>query len=417
MLTILFCLVFFQTEDASSYFERAAYLEQTMGDMDAAIEVYKEIIQNQSFSKRDQAKALLLAAKIQKKNGNELIYNTLLTRLIEDHPTQNDLVREAKQLRGDGNLIHQLKAIPWGNHETLHYLEMGKGKRGLMTIAISKTQNGDWVLLEQRHGALYPSTERAYLKGETFTPVTGRFRSLDYGNYQSEFKDQTILVESVDGRKMTFNMNEPTYLELQAMFITRRMPFAKDLLIDVPVYSHPMLMKFDLRGTITGRETITVAAGTFDCWVMESPMPFKIWIHAESPYQMVKYDIPEMKGELLKVSERNLTEGTTYTNEELGYQLELPAEWSLVNWPQSAESWFMTLQPELHGRVTFEKDGTAQDWLSEDYQEGKHPYQRQSLRLKHGDGFLYFVFEGIRDKMPGYEADIRSVVGSYKAID
>lgn len=91
-----------------------------------------------------------------------------------------------------------------------------------------------------------------------------------------------------------FDLPEPPFFDLaQVMEILRALPLAEGW--SARLYFVTPISPSDsglCQVTVTGRETVTVPAGTFDCWVVEENGPGeKTWIAVEAPHQLVKFQV------------------------------------------------------------------------------------------------------------------------------
>jgi len=92
-------------------------------------------------------------------------------------------------------------------------------------------------------------------------------------------------------REVTIPLPDPPFYDNEELiFVLRTLPFEvgwAGVLRDV-VTQQGQTAEVEVK--VTGREHVTVAAGDYDCWVVEMPLfEQTAWIAADSPHQVVLY--------------------------------------------------------------------------------------------------------------------------------
>ena len=87
-------------ESVSVQLEKALYQEGTVGDLDAAIEIYRQIIEDAEAHRRYVAEAWLRLGMCYHKKGQYAVASAAFNRLVQSFPEQEQLVAEANQQLG-----------------------------------------------------------------------------------------------------------------------------------------------------------------------------------------------------------------------------------------------------------------------------------------------------------------------------
>src|SRR6266567_3792503 len=87
-----------QTSTAAELLQKGIYLEETTGDLDGAIHVYKQVAKMTEESRSNAAQAEFRMGVCLQKKGHPAEALSTFQNLIRDYPEQVDLVARARQL-------------------------------------------------------------------------------------------------------------------------------------------------------------------------------------------------------------------------------------------------------------------------------------------------------------------------------
>jgi len=90
----------------------------------------------------------------------------------------------------------------------------------------------------------------------------------------------------------TVKLPAPPYFDNEEVVaVLRCLPLADGLKVQLDDIVTRTAAKRRVQATVTGKETVTVPAGTFECWVLEfTGLGQKAWIAAAPPNQLVRYE-------------------------------------------------------------------------------------------------------------------------------
>lgn len=315
---------------AAELLEKGIYAEETVGDLDAAIKVYQQVIAEGKKSNRAAAEAQFRIGMCLKKQGKSAEATEAFEKVVEQFPTETELVTKAKsQLPGSIALL----PVPWGDGDQLQ-LEMklatGLGV-GTQIYRVSRNnsdgsnrwQCDTWqtITINGQH-----SRSRVLVDGETFAPITSTWRHTLLGQATADYKDDsvTIRMNSKDNGK-TIDFDPPVFDNEQAAEAFRRLPL-------IPGYKTTMNIVATLSSTeiplgleVTGIETIDVPAGKFECFRLELNIGQTFWISNDAHRYIVRFDAGGVSAELNKITSQ-LANKPVLVDEER-FRLTLPTDW------------------------------------------------------------------------------------------
>ena len=105
-----------QGPTASELLQRGIYLEETVGDLDAAMGIYKQVVQMAAVSRVNAAQAEYRMGLCQQKQGHRAEAINTFQKLIREYPEQAAIVAKAREflpaesrLQGNANSCHSLE--------------------------------------------------------------------------------------------------------------------------------------------------------------------------------------------------------------------------------------------------------------------------------------------------------------------
>ncbi len=280
----------FSSQDPSVLLEKAIYTEETLGKLNDAIAIYKEIIGNTETTRTVAAQAIYRLGICYRKAGNETDALSTFSNLANLYPEQKDLIAKSLYLT--------LKAAPWVDGEVMRLTYNGSGVFGTY-ISESGQEAGKpvWNLRYLFGGGQSPSHYSGTEADDvTMLPLKSWVRSNQTSLEARYGSDSIEVINLKDSSQPSrqIRMEGATYDAWQIVPLLRRLPLKEGFQATVPLLEASTATSANVRFSVTGRETITVPAGTFDCYkvVMASddslPTDQKFWISADSHAYLAK---------------------------------------------------------------------------------------------------------------------------------
>ncbi len=116
---------------ASVSMREGLYAEEVEGDLDAAIRIYQQVIDDESAPKNIVAQALYRQGMCYMKKSNEAQAKAAFTKLIAEHSDQTELIAKVKPLLGDLGNADPASLMP---PSTIAYIEIGSPGKQVETL-------------------------------------------------------------------------------------------------------------------------------------------------------------------------------------------------------------------------------------------------------------------------------------------
>ncbi len=328
--------------------EKGIYYEETVGDLEKAIGIYQEIVDSAEANRQAAAQALYRLAECKLKSGQGIEANKLFRQVTEEYPEQTDLVARAnQQIYGPPNLA----PVPWEDGEILtNAVVMPTGANVGTAIYRAWFHNFEgkpaWHLeldIEIPVANQQQST-RTEVDPNTFYPIQG-YRKDALGEYASRYAPDAVTVSweaNGETKQKEVEVDRIVYDNEQALCLIRRLPLAEGYTTTFPVLSAHSFIVVDVGIEVTGMETVTVGAGTFDCFVTllkiivngSTVQRHTVWISKDEHRYPVKYDAESVVIQLTTIGRRNLDQQDAYyIDKEFGFQIWAPSGWSFGEFP------------------------------------------------------------------------------------
>jgi hypothetical protein len=322
--------------------EQAIYEEETVGNLDAAIEIYTNIVEETDAERAHVAQALYRLGQCQLKKGHDDLAAASFRKLVEHYPDQSGWTARARSyLPESPSPGVAIGPAPWKDGELLRLAVFSKrgDPLGDMTVsARSTTVDGSPAWLVEAFMGL-PKVEVAkyvyvYAERDSFVPLRTKL-------YHSQLG--TAVAEYVDGeRRMMLNrpgkLAEPynqklgavTYDNEQVLYLVRRLPLSVGYETTLLITGRPGVTA-TATVNVLGIESVTVPAGTFECFKVEVGSPPYIeteWFSTDANRYVVKVSSSEVDVALTEIT--RLPEGPHgFEEPATGISLTAPAGWDI----------------------------------------------------------------------------------------
>jgi tetratricopeptide (TPR) repeat protein len=325
--------------------EKGIYTEQTVGDLDGAIKIYEKIIAEAKANREFVAQAQFRLGQCLLKQGKtqqaEKAFQALVDQ-FKDSPAQKDLVEKARNyLPGKPGL--KLDPAPWVDGESLELrvklaggLEIGDF---ILSVRSAKAHGRDvWDMRLNRDIMVNTPNlglSRVLADKKTFRPLSSTFRHSLLGTVEADYGPNEVTIHSKDnsGKESTRKMelDGVHYDNEQGWQVFRRLPLTDNYQGRLPICATFGAGPVDLEVQVTGKESVEVPAGEFDCYkLLVKPVQQTFWISRDPHRYVVKFEAGGVVGVLQSVRQIKPGETLQYTNDKIDFSLTAPTDWYFV---------------------------------------------------------------------------------------
>ena len=342
-------------ENVSTLLDEGIYAEETKGDLDEAIIIYKKIIDENMGNSANIAEAYYRLGTCYLKTGDNTkaieMFKKLLTGFRENEEIASDARAQLVKLNAldeeDQTVTSlELGPVPWETGETCWYTfgtpaikNLGRSILSIRDVTING--NDLWrikyyVVIAGEGASTF---NRVDVIKNDFKPSTGSSKGAQ-GNFEVNFEKEYIQLDTDSlGTKDTkkISISNTVYDNNQFFYLLRRLPLNESYSASFSIFlpQTEKIMKVELR--TAGIETVEVPAGTFECYCVElviDSKKVKQWISTDDKRYLVKYDAGD-KGsmELEKIEQVSKDEPEVFNDSEFGISMSAPAGWHIVKSP------------------------------------------------------------------------------------
>jgi hypothetical protein len=315
----------------SELLEKGIYSEETKGDLDAAIEIYQQVVSEVKAGQSLAAQAQFRLAQCYLKKNKATEANAAFEKLIHDFPGEKDLVAKARE-----HLPEQVKLgpVPWVDGERLQLalklpagLQIGvmETRADLLDAAGKKVWRVGRIM-----GGMGQSISTVEVDPDTFRPITSHWKHTAIGEVSAVFKPAEVELRNPGSSEVHKVPLDATVFDNEECFhLLRRLPLKTGYKSTVPVITTlgggavlPLEVEVDKK------ETVEVPAGKYDCLRLQMKVPpTTFWLSDDEHRYLVKFEGGGAIGELTGISQRKRGESYPYVNESTGVSFTLPADW------------------------------------------------------------------------------------------
>jgi tetratricopeptide (TPR) repeat protein len=419
--------------------QKAIYTQETLGDLDGAIKIYRQIVSSGAQSRVYAAQAQYRLGLCLLKKGEKSEAAKAFEKLVQDYSEEKELVAKAKeQLSTDTRLV----STPWGESELSEFqIKLPNGNvLGTKTTSIEPSEtNPQNVIMRNREyiNATPTVWSRVEADRDTLRPIAASFSSPYIGEDKVDYQSGTARMQVKGQEPKVFTLEGPIFDNEEWAFWFRRLPLAAGYKTILPLMG-PFRGPIKISMNVVALEDVQVPAGKFRCYKAELPEIHQVlWIAIDGARSIVKMETMGVTVELVSVR-RVDSAPVNYQNAKIGLSFTAAPGW--IVWPdepEKDETQLSLLDPECKGAVYIrlkekkaEKSEIAQQLRTAvDEQTEKHtkflkdykirPAMTQNRQIG-GSAALSSVAEFIDDKkeMVEYTTWVRSenIMLSFSAV-
>ena len=331
--------------------EQAIYKEETAGDIEAAIRLYREIVAAADADRAVTAQALYRLGLCLERRGRGGEAREAFDRLLREYGDQAELAAKVRARVGP-----RLRPVPWADGEALWMSTRAADSERYFGTEIHVAARGaggrTWILSRHRVSPAYRGNldllgglARLEADAETFVPI--RFEHRERGpNGTFEIRYASGRAEvTTRGTTSAVALKAAAFDRWQVLPLLRRLPLEPGFSTTVPVFSSSTGV-VDARIKVVGRETLTVPAGTFECHkvtvtlgpVYTTDEPY--WISADEHRYPVREGSTYLR-DLTKIARWDAASRPTFDDAAWGVSVSPPVGWLFTrSTPRDDESSF-----------------------------------------------------------------------------
>jgi hypothetical protein len=287
-------------QSAADLLQKGIHAQETVGDLDGAIQIFRQVVASPNTSKQlaAQAQYQLVLCSLQK--GDRPGASQELQLLEKNFADQPDLIDKARKLIPGANA---LLPAPWldGELEQLNIKRDGAFTGETLTYSVDPWRN---TVLENSRtrppDSAYPNS--VYLRWELTTTNSARsiVVRVDRDTLRPLDKQPGLSSNDILGDTTVTPLVGPAIDADESVFMIRRLPLAVGYKTTIPVTAGlPIPAQTEL--SVTGIEAVQVPAGKFNCYkVSFTRLGQTLWIAVDGARPLVKFQSGNVEAELVK---------------------------------------------------------------------------------------------------------------------
>jgi len=344
ILLLMMSIPAFSAQDPSVLLEKAIYTEETLGKLDDAIAIYRQIMNTADMKRDIAAMAIYRLGMCYRKLGSQTDAFSTFSTLAKLYPEQRDLIAKSLYLN--------MKPAPWADGEVMRLTQkrIGTESTGGAAFGTYSVESGleagkpVWYLryiFGSGRSPIYYSLLAA--DAATMLPINNRVRS-NQAWLESKYTANRIEVADLKDSGQAVRQIQSTgavYDAWQLVAIMRRLPLQPGFDVMVPVFESSSGSFNNVRVQVAARETITVPAGTYDCYKVvikydeNLPNEQTFWITADNHAYVARAHIDRINEfELYAVETVGKNQMATFDIPEAGIALSASSQWYLSAIPK-----------------------------------------------------------------------------------
>ncbi len=342
----LACTTASAVESASELLEKGIYAEETVGDLNKAVEYYGQAVAKSAATESAAAEAQYRLGNCLLKQKKETEAIEAFRKLVADYPAQKDWVAKAKKhLPEEKGLT--LEQAPWKDGEFMQLdMRLGGGvKIGSLIWTVNSAKLGDadvWAIKSHRFvlsGGENRGVCDVWADKKSFAPIKSEFRHLLIGNVDANYSEGQVTVKQIAKKNDAPHKEslEKTYYDNeQGVYVFRMLPLKVGFKATVPIYVTFGGGKVGIPVEVVSKETVETPAGKFECFKMHLGIVDQdFWFSADENRYLVKLEANGVTAELERVGVRKASEKNEFAYADPGFTVAAPDGWFFFQFKDS----------------------------------------------------------------------------------
>lgn len=321
-------VVFAATPPLAELMEQGIYAEETKGDLDAAMQLYQQILKDADAAQSIAVQAQLRLAMCYDKKKDYPAATAAFEKLIKIFPEQTAYVKLANEYLADGAAV---SPAPWTSGEDLRYqiktpsgAKMGLGRNTVEAGEI----NGQkiWRFSSHLHVGMQQWSQSAVAVG-TLKPIHNRWKHPLVGEAEISYVN--------GGADVTFKGKEGVthadfdgivYDNEEAVHLFRCLPLAAGYNTTVAIFVGLTGATLPIKLEVTGPEVVQVPAGNIECFKVALNIGQTLWYSADAHRYLVKFEGGGIVSELTAIHQHVRGEATSLRDALFGFSFKTMAD-------------------------------------------------------------------------------------------
>jgi hypothetical protein len=273
----------------SELLERGIYSEETKGDIDGAISIYQQLVAQAKANESLVAQAEFRLAQCYLKKNRKDDATAEFQKLVDDFPDQTALVAQAKPFL-PGAIA--LGPVPWVDGERLQMklYDTGGNEIGFQEYRSNLVQTGSgtiWRVGGRLAAGMVNTVSSVDADAATFHPISSRWNYAPFMDVSASYGPGRVILTRKGEDPVTVKVHDPVIDNEQAMDFIRRLPLKPGYKVSAPVFSTLSGMEIPIALEVKGKESVTVPAGTFNCFKVQLSVGQTFWFSDDAHRYLV----------------------------------------------------------------------------------------------------------------------------------
>jgi hypothetical protein len=381
---------------AGELLEKAIYTEETVGNLDEAIELYRQVVSAAAEARHAAAQAQFRLGLCFQKQGKLDEAAAAFQAVVDQFPQEAVWVAEAKK-----HLPRRpaLAPFPWQSGERL-YLNM-KLATGLevgtmiyMVDAVSHQGREVWQCSTRGLATVngVNTVSQVWCDKESFAPLESFWRHSLLGEATAMYgADQAEITVRGKQDPLTVPLDTTVWDNEQATELFRLLPQQVGYKTDLTVLSSLGGSTVKLALHVADKQTIEVPAGKFECIKLVLDIGQTFWISTDEHRYLVRFEAGGVVAELARIEHQ--TRDAPLEVSGAGLKLTLPSGWlayAPVSTPDDAVRKILLLDPQAvaitevtvgrRSRLKEEQQASPQAWTESYVKDAKERIRDFAVR-------------------------------------
>jgi hypothetical protein len=331
-----------QAETPAEMLEKGIYAENTVGDLDEAIKIYRKVVSDARETKLVAAQAQYRLGECLSKQGNQEESRAAFQALIKGY-SGDEVSEEIRAIvaKATKRLALKLAAPPWkdGERLTLTMRLPGGDPIGIFGLGIDAGWIGGdkvWRMLIRRFitGGQTQGVSRVVVDAASNRPRDTIWDHTALGTTSANWEENklTVMTKGADGKNdtKTIDLEGTVFSNDQVFYVFRQLPLAVGFKTTIPIrVAFTGGNAIGLEINVPKTEMINTPAGPFEAFRLETNIDQTFWVATDPHRYIVRFDLGGIVTELSSIEHAGSKE---LLNTELGLAVTIPKNWFYYAW-------------------------------------------------------------------------------------